>query len=46
MRTLVLRHALKPALLPVVSVIGSMAISSITCGLVTETVFSLPGWAS
>lgn len=42
-RLVVLRHALKPALLPVVSVIGPLAISSITAALVTETVFSLPG---
>jgi oligopeptide transport system permease protein len=42
-RTVVLRHAMKPALLPVVSVIGPLAISSITAALVTETVFSLPG---
>jgi oligopeptide transport system permease protein len=42
-RVVVLRHALKPALLPVVSVIGPLAISSITAALVTETVFSLPG---
>ena len=42
-RMVVLRHALKPALLPVVSVIGPLAISSITAALVTETVFSLPG---
>lgn len=42
-RTVVLRHAIKPALLPVVSVIGPLAISSITAALVTETVFSLPG---
>jgi oligopeptide transport system permease protein len=42
-RTVVLRHALKPALLPVVSVLGPLAISSITAALVTETVFSLPG---
>jgi oligopeptide transport system permease protein len=39
----VMRHALKPALLPVVSVLGPLAISSITAALVTETVFSLPG---
>ena len=39
----VLRHALKPALLPVVSVTGPLAISSITAALVTETVFSVPG---
>ena len=41
--TVVLRHALKPALLPVVSLLGPLAISSITSALVTETVFSLPG---
>ena len=39
----VLRHALKPALLPVVSITGPLAISSITSALVTETVFSVPG---
>ena len=43
MRTVVLRHALKPALLPVVSLIGPLAISSITSAVVTESVFSLPG---
>jgi oligopeptide transport system permease protein len=43
MRTIVLRHALRPALLPVVSVIGPLAISSITSAIVTESVFSLPG---
>ena len=43
LRLVVLRHALKPALLPVVSVVGPLAISSITAALVTETVFSLPG---
>lgn len=42
-RVVVLRHALKPALLPVVSLMGPLAISSITSALVTETVFSLPG---
>ena len=42
-RIVVLRHALKPALLPVVSVLGPLAISSITAALVTETVFSIPG---
>jgi oligopeptide transport system permease protein len=42
-RIVVLRHALKPALLPVVSLLGPLAISSITSALVTETVFSLPG---
>ncbi|UUZ64238.1 oligopeptide ABC transporter permease OppB [Polaromonas sp. P1(28)-13] len=43
MRTIILRHAFKPALLPVVSVIGPLAISSITSAIVTESVFSLPG---
>ena len=43
LHVVVLRHALRPALLPVVSVIGPLAISSITAALVTETVFSLPG---
>ncbi|KND55667.1 Oligopeptide transport system permease protein OppB [Candidatus Paraburkholderia kirkii] len=43
MRTIVLRHALKPTLIPVVSVIGPLAISSITAVVVTESVFSLPG---
>ncbi|QSN62817.1 ABC transporter permease subunit [Caballeronia sp. M1242] len=43
MRAIVLRHALKPTLIPVVSVIGPLAISSITAAVVTESVFSLPG---
>ncbi|MBG9387927.1 oligopeptide ABC transporter permease OppB [Caenimonas aquaedulcis] len=42
-RIVVLRHALKPALLPVISVLSPLAISSITAALVTETVFSIPG---
>ncbi|MEO5669463.1 MAG: oligopeptide ABC transporter permease OppB [Ramlibacter sp.] len=42
-RLVVMRHALKPALLPVISVLSPLAISSITAALVTETVFSLPG---
>lgn len=42
-RTVVLRHAMRPALLPVVSVLGPLAISSITSAVVTETWFSLPG---
>ena len=43
MRTIILRHALKPALLPVVSLVGPLAIASITSAVVTESVFSLPG---
>lgn len=42
-RLIVFRHALKPALLPVVSVLGPLAISSITAAVVTESIFSLPG---
>ena len=41
--TIVFRHALRPTLMPVVSVIGPLAISSITAAVVTESVFSLPG---
>ena len=43
MRIVVLRHAIKPALLPVVSLIGPLAISSIAAAVVTGSVFSLPG---
>ncbi|MDC7716351.1 oligopeptide ABC transporter permease OppB [Vogesella sp. DC21W] len=43
MRTIVMRHALKPALMPVISVVGPIAISTITGAVVTESVFSLPG---
>ena len=43
MRLVVMRHALRPALLPVVSVLGPLAISSITAAIVTESWFSLPG---
>jgi oligopeptide transport system permease protein len=43
MRAIVLRHAMKPTLIPVVSVIGPLAISSITAAVVTESVFGLPG---
>jgi oligopeptide transport system permease protein len=42
-RTVVMRHALRPTLIPVVSVIGPLAIGSITAAVVTESVFSLPG---
>jgi oligopeptide transport system permease protein len=43
MHTIVLRHALKPALMPVVSLLGSVCIASITSAIVTESVFALPG---
>ena len=43
MRTIVLRHAMKPALMPVISVIGPIAIGTLTGAVVTESIFSLPG---
>lgn len=43
MATIVLRHAMKPALMPVISVVGPIAIGTITGAVVTESVFSLPG---
>ncbi len=43
MRLVVMRHALRPALLPVVSVMGPLAIASITSAIVTESWFSIPG---
>lgn len=42
-RVVVWRHALKPALMPAVSLLGTISISSITAAVVTESVFSLPG---
>lgn len=42
-RTVILRHALKPALLPVVSYIGPAAAALLTGSLVVEQIFGLPG---
>ena len=42
-RTVVLRHALKPALLPVVSYLGPATAFVVTGSLVVETLFGLPG---
>ena len=42
-RTVIIRHAMRPALMPVLSLFTSIALSSITAAIVTETVFSLPG---
>jgi len=39
----VLRHALRPALLPLVSYLGPAAAGLITGSLVVEKIFSLPG---
>ncbi|MBV8046223.1 MAG: ABC transporter permease subunit [Paludibacterium sp.] len=43
LRVIVLRHALKPALLPVVTVLGPLAVSSVAQAVVTETMFAIPG---
>lgn len=42
-RTVLLRHALRPALIPVVSYLGPAVAFIITGSLVVETVFGLPG---
>lgn len=43
MHLIVFRHALRPSLLPVVTIVGPLAVSSITAALVTESIFSIPG---
>ena len=43
LRTVVLRHALKPALLPVVSYTGPAVAAILTGSLVVEQIFGLPG---
>src|SRR5690606_9505515 len=42
-RTIVLRHALRPALLPVVSYLGPAAAAVITGSVVIEQIFGVPG---
>ncbi len=42
-RTVILRHALKPALLPVVSYIGPSTAALLAGSLVVEQIFGLPG---
>lgn len=42
-RTVILRHALKPALLPLVSYLGPAAVGIITGSIVIEEIFALPG---
>jgi oligopeptide transport system permease protein len=41
--TILLRHALKPALVPVVSYLGPATAGLITGSVVIETIFGLPG---
>lgn len=43
MRAIMLRHALRPALTPVVSYLGPTAAGLLTGAIVIETVFGLPG---
>ncbi|MFP1742827.1 oligopeptide ABC transporter permease OppB [Lonsdalea quercina] len=43
MRKIILRHALKPALLPVLSYLGPAFVGIITGSMVIETIFGLPG---
>ncbi|WP_409307806.1 oligopeptide ABC transporter permease OppB [Pectobacterium sp. B1J-3] len=43
MRRIILRHALKPALLPVLSYMGPAFVGIITGSMVIETIFGLPG---
>jgi oligopeptide transport system permease protein len=43
LRTIVLRHALKPALLPVVSYLGPATAAVVTGSVVIEQIFGLPG---
>jgi len=42
-RTVILRHAMKPALLPVVSFLGPAAAGIITGSVVIEQIFGIPG---
>ena len=40
---IVVRHALKPAMLPIVSYMGPAAVGIITGSVVIETIFGIPG---
>jgi oligopeptide transport system permease protein len=42
-RTVILRHALKPALLPVISYLGPATAAVITGSVVIEQIFGVPG---
>lgn len=43
MRQIVMKHALRPALLPVISYLGPAFVGIITGSIVIETIFGLPG---
>ncbi|EQD38141.1 oligopeptide ABC superfamily ATP binding cassette transporter, permease protein, partial [mine drainage metagenome] len=42
-RTVILRHALRPAMLPMVSFLGPAVVNTITGSIVIEEIFALPG---
>ncbi len=42
-RTVILRHALRPAMLPMVSFLGPAVVNTITGSIVVEEIFGLPG---
>jgi oligopeptide transport system permease protein len=43
MRVIVFRHAIRPTLIPVISILGPMFASILVGALVTEQIFTLPG---
>ncbi|WP_410960831.1 ABC transporter permease subunit, partial [Salmonella sp. SAL4360] len=43
LRHIILKHALRPAMLPVVSYLGPAFVGIITGSVVIETIFGLPG---
>lgn len=42
-RTVILRHALRPALLPMISFLGPAVVNTLTGSIVVEQIFALPG---
>ncbi|MHB1815205.1 MAG: oligopeptide ABC transporter permease OppB [Steroidobacteraceae bacterium] len=42
-RTVILRHALKPALMPLISFLGPAVVNTLTGSIVVEEIFGLPG---
>ncbi len=46
LRHIILKHALRPAMLPVVSYLGPAFVGIITGSVVIETIFGLPGLVS
>ena len=42
-RTVLLRHALRPALMPLISFLGPAAVNTLTGSIIVEEIFGLPG---